>query len=43
MTRFANQLFAAFAAVLIMAGSFGALVTVPATSSQAMLAAPVLA
>lgn len=43
MPRFAQKFVAALAAVMIMAGSFGALVTVPVTSSQAMLAAPALA
>lgn len=43
MPRFAHTLFLALAAVMIMAGSFGAVVTVPASSSQAMLAAPALA
>lgn len=41
MSRYANNLFAAVAAVLIMAGSFGALVIVP--PAQAALATPVLA
>jgi hypothetical protein len=43
MPRSAQSLFAALAAVLIVAGSFGAIVTVPVNSSQAMLAAPTLA
>lgn len=43
MSRFTNQLFAAFAAVMIMAGSFSALVTVPQAQTVAIMAAPALA
>ncbi|WP_435418868.1 hypothetical protein WAB17_04750 [Parerythrobacter aurantius] len=43
MPRFTQNLFAAFAAVMIMAGSFGAIVTVPPAQAQAALVTPTLA
>ncbi|MXP30679.1 hypothetical protein [Parerythrobacter jejuensis] len=39
MPRFANQFTAALAAIMIMAGSFGAILTVPAPSADAAVAA----
>ena len=43
MTSFAQHAAAALAAVLIMAGSFGAVVTVPQSGGQIVVAAPTLA
>ena len=43
MPRFAHNLFAALAAVMIMAGSFGAIVNVPPASAHTALSAPQLA
>lgn len=43
MPRLAQQFVAALAAVMIMAGSFGALVTVPPANAHSALAAPQLA
>lgn len=44
MTRFANNMFAAFAAVVVMASSFAAITSVPAETALAAVAiAPALA
>ena len=43
MPRFANQLFAAFAAIIIMAGSFGAIAHVPPAQAYIGLTASHLA
>ena len=43
MPRFANQFAAFAAALLIMAGSFGAVITVPPAHASYAIAAPALA